>query len=471
MSKGKLLSIPLFVALYLFSFAHPAPFNIGKETYSEDESFDDTSMTFDYNEAHSFIKNEMKKYGYLKKHSSLMEFKAALKNFQEVLEIEESGEVNEQTMAAASKPRCSQTDIFHTSSRFKRFSLSKRSKWSKKHFTSPNSISLTWCLSEFTTDMSPVETRRIVKKAFDIWTSQSNIRHEKKIGLNFEEASSKDDCDINIMFATGHHGDEYAFDGTDGSIVGSKQSNVLAHTFFPGYTYPLNGDIHFDDSEDWENDINAVGGPGNRKRYFPYILAHEIGHALGLDHSLKTNALMHPYYKNIKLSEIKLSVDDKCGLLWNFNGPSNFCLYVWLMSQVVAVQRLPSRNNQLIEAIPTIKNSNKMSKYAKIPKCTTSNVEKITRRNIKSELQLNDEDVEHYTTIVCNFLAGLQLWKNTPQYNPINALEDQFRENQQTTLADGTTAFRRLIRHAKHLQESSRRSPLGEFSNVQIVKV
>ena len=56
MSKGKLLSIPLVVALYLFSFAHPAPFNIGKETYSEDESLEDTSMPFDYNKANSFIK-------------------------------------------------------------------------------------------------------------------------------------------------------------------------------------------------------------------------------------------------------------------------------------------------------------------------------------------------------------------------------------------------------------------------------
>ncbi|EFO88263.1 hypothetical protein CRE_08489 [Caenorhabditis remanei] len=345
MSKGKLLSIPLVVALYLFSFAHPAPFNIGKETYSEDESLEDTSMPFDYDEAHNFIKNEMKKYGYLKKRSSPMEFKAALKNFQEVLEIEESGEVDEQTMAAALKPRCSQTDILHTSSRFKRFSLSKRSKWSKKHFTLPNSISLTWCLSEFTTDMSPVETRRIVKKVFDIWTSQSNIRHEKKIGLNFEEASSKDDCDINIMFATGHHGDEYA-------VCFSKTTRDLSLKIF-------------------------------------ILRSHIIS-------------------------------------------------FVWTGNQ-----------------------------YAKIPKCTTSNVEKITRRNIKSELQLNDEDVKHYTIIVCNFLAGLQLWKNTPQYNPINSLEDQFRENQQTTLVDGTTAFRRLIRHAKHLQESSRRSPLDEdfFNN------
>ncbi|ETN71776.1 Matrixin, partial [Necator americanus] len=54
------------------------------------------------------------------------------------------------------------------------------------------------------------------------------------------------------------------------------------------------------------------------RRFFPYVLAHEIGHALGLQHAKKEEAIMYPFYKNIPLDEIKLALDDKCGINWNY---------------------------------------------------------------------------------------------------------------------------------------------------------
>ncbi|KAE9417857.1 hypothetical protein Angca_009222, partial [Angiostrongylus cantonensis] len=54
------------------------------------------------------------------------------------------------------------------------------------------------------------------------------------------------------------------------------------------------------------------------RRFFPYVLAHEIGHALGLQHAKKQEAIMYPYYKNTPLDEIKLDLDDKCAINWNY---------------------------------------------------------------------------------------------------------------------------------------------------------
>lgn len=85
---------------------------------------------------------------------------------------------------------------------------------------------------------------------------------------------SSADADIRI---SGH-----AFDGPNG---------VLAHGYFP----PPNGnsaagDIHFDIADAWKI---GFGGPG----FSIYqVFAHELGHALGLDHTAVPNSLMNPFY-------------------------------------------------------------------------------------------------------------------------------------------------------------------------------
>lgn len=67
--------------------------------------------------------------------------------------------------------------------------------------------------------------------------------------------------------------------------------NILAHGFFPPVNGPTAaGDIHFDIAEAWK-----IGFAGTGFDIFQ-VAAHEIGHAIGLDHTLVPASLMNAFY-------------------------------------------------------------------------------------------------------------------------------------------------------------------------------
>nr|XP_017204558.1 matrix metalloproteinase-28 isoform X2 [Oryctolagus cuniculus] len=78
----------------------------------------------------------------------------------------------------------------------------------------------------------------------------------------------------------------------------ARQGGALAHAFLP-----RRGEAHFDRDERWSLSRRRRG------RNLFVVLAHEIGHTLGLTHSPAPRALMAPYYKRLGRDAL-LSWDD-----------------------------------------------------------------------------------------------------------------------------------------------------------------
>ena len=80
------------------------------------------------------------------------------------------------------------------------------------------------------------------------------------------------------------------------------EGGVLGRGFYPRF----GGDIYFDDEENWSLDLYYNS---NNKHNLLHVAIHELGHALGLEHSEKSTAIMFPTY-GVGEGEVKLDADD-----------------------------------------------------------------------------------------------------------------------------------------------------------------
>ncbi|XP_078094590.1 matrix metalloproteinase-23 [Mustelus asterias] len=179
--------------------------------------------------------------------------------------------------------------------RRKRYTLTPyKLKWD--HFN------LTYKILSFPKTLNEKDTGKGIAEAFHMWSEVSPF--------NFTEVPANVSADIKIGFYPINHTDclqvssHPCFDGITGE---------LAHAFFPSH-----GEIHFDDFEHW-----ILG-----KTHFSWkkvvwltdlvhIAAHEIGHSLGLMHSLNANALMH---KNATLTRKDKITRDEIWGIWRLYG-------------------------------------------------------------------------------------------------------------------------------------------------------
>lgn len=203
----------------------------------------------------------------------------AVRHFQEYFGLNATGKLGKRTVKMMTQPRCGlpDTQIDDPYSPIRHFLFYRYyPRWQRPI--------VTWKINRYTKKISPLALWKTIKKAFDTWSSVSGLRF----------VYTRLEPDIEIDFEQLNHGDgnEIAFD-----IKGGQ----AAHAFGPG-TYPISGNVHFDNSEEWTLSVNPKRGIN-----ILGVAIHEIGHSLGLLHSRDPRSVMYPTFVSTKLD---LSLDD-----------------------------------------------------------------------------------------------------------------------------------------------------------------
>uniref|UniRef100_A0A182XH07 Peptidase metallopeptidase domain-containing protein n=1 Tax=Anopheles quadriannulatus TaxID=34691 RepID=A0A182XH07_ANOQN len=219
----------------------------------------------------------MRRFGYLEKGPTQAEalysgeaIIDAIKHVQKFGALPQTGVLDRRTIELMSAPRCGVVDVMQhdQSLRHRRYVIGSES-WRKRR--------ITYFIANWSSKVGEDAVAKFMAKAFGEWSKYSKLRFVRVYDPS---------ADIIVGFGSGHHGDNYPFDGP---------GNVLAHAFYPYEMNAYGGDVHFDEDENWkENSTHLSEGVD-----FYSVAIHELGHSLGLAHSPVYSSLMFPYYKGI----------------------------------------------------------------------------------------------------------------------------------------------------------------------------